>query len=545
MAVSSAMTKQAVSIWLYTGAPTTNLASMDSWTSILLQNYHTQAQISTLRFGTAGGLEESGNRTSSGANILRRDASSYSECLKVYLADGITLDTGRTAKCDYDPKYTSWYQAGFLAANSSTFSDTYDNSWLAAVSKACAASNCSNGILGVWASEWQISSISFGLAQLIDGFEGSLAVIDFNGIVLATSSGVTVEPALTCNDSFIREGSKESVGNTNYFKDGWSGALLRETFIGIDVLSFLDFANFPDVTTEYFGMMALQRRQLYGKYEEVRNTGIAVVLFGLIFVGLIVDKFMDKTKSRLKLTHRRNKKICENFEETMESPFVKAMRKRFHTSIQALECHLELHPVRLSDLKYLDSSAYDSFLGNATLSAGRQELSKQEALQWVAISFMQDLSLQRDTETHLALLLCGSTFRLWLMPLFRAFSTWWYWWAVSILLGGVLWLEMHGSTWQIIALFDGWLETVLLALLCVDAILCCLFYTIKCKPRHISGTLDKVVTVPGTIQIRFIAGCLYLLLVVAALVAHTLVEHSSIVAYSAPLLVLLRNDNIW
>ena len=109
-----------------------------------------------------------------------------------------------------------------------------------------------------------------------------------------------------------------------------------------------------------------------------------------------------------------------------------------------------------------------------------------------------------------------------------------------MLLAGVLWLELVEDSDASI------LQSVLLALLGVDAILCCLFYTIQCKSHHINGTLDKLVIVPGTIQTRLIAGWLYMLLVVVALFAHAtpFIPHNA-VAYSMPLLVLLRNENIW
>ena len=467
------MAKQAASTWLHSGAVTANLASMSEWTSPLLQHYHMNAQISTLRFGTSEGLEESGNASSTGVSVLRRDSSTYSECLEAYFADGTTKDTAVTSKCDYDPRYSAWFQAGMLSANSSTFSDTYDNSWLAAVSKACTGNDCSDsdGIVGVWASEWQISSIGDSLAQLILGFEGSLAVIDFNGIVLATSSGVTLQPALTCNDSFIRAGSKESVGNTKYFKKGWSGALLRETFIGVDVLSWLDYANFPEVKTQYFGLMALERRQLYREYEEARNTGLAAVCFGLVFMGLILDKLMDKTKASLLHTCERNQKIKEEFTDSMESPYVKALKERFGMGIQTLACYLESDPIQISDIWYLDGLFQTSPI--EVYHIDKQELSLHEALQWVSLSFLQDLAYHRDMELHMSLLLCSPTNRRWLVPLFRVFSSQLYWFGTILLLAAVLWFELVESDTPSIV------NSVLLAFLCVDGVLCCTFYTIQ------------------------------------------------------------------
>ena len=540
MVFSSSMAKQASTTWLHTGAATTNLSALNQWTSVLLQDCHSNAKISTLRFGTTDGLEESCNGTSTGINIMRRDGTSYSDCLKTYLSDGTTVDASHADKCDYDPRFTSWYQAALGSANSSTFSDTYNNSWLAAVTKACAGSDCSSGISGVWASEWEISSISDSLAQLIDGFEGSLAVIDFNGIVLSTSSGITLEPAITCNDSFIREASKESVGNTQHFKKSWSGAMLRETLIGVDVLAWLDYENFPDVTTQYFGMMALERRQLYREYEEYRNTGLATICFGLIFLGLILDKVTDKAKSSLLHTCDRHMEIQEKFEDAMESPFVKGLRTRFSQTIQTLKCHLERHPIRISDLKYLDGLTAETSRGKGA-DDDESELSLHEALRWVAVSFLHDYAQQRDIELHLALLLCSPVTRTWLIPLFRVFSSRTYWLGTSSLLGALLWLQLveTGSY----SITNGFL----LGLLCIDAVLFGAFHTIQSwrlevKTQDISGVFQLV----ARRKTRFTAAWLYMLLLFLAFSAqHTSQLPNSMVAYITPLLVLLRNEDIW
>ena len=81
---SSAMAKQAQISWLYTGRPTAALSQIDSWATLLLQHYHTNAGISTLRFGMSSGLEESFNGTTNGVHVLRRNGSGVTDCLKVY-----------------------------------------------------------------------------------------------------------------------------------------------------------------------------------------------------------------------------------------------------------------------------------------------------------------------------------------------------------------------------------------------------------------------------------------------------------------------------
>ena len=94
MVFSSAMIKQASTTWLHAGAATTGLSDMDAWMGHLIEDFSDNAKISTLRFGTAQGLEESVNYTAGGVRVLRRDDSSYSTCLKTYLSG--ELPTYRT-----------------------------------------------------------------------------------------------------------------------------------------------------------------------------------------------------------------------------------------------------------------------------------------------------------------------------------------------------------------------------------------------------------------------------------------------------------------
>ena len=551
MMFSSSMAKQASTTWLHTGAQTTNLASMDTWIARLLFDFHSNAKISSLRFGTAEGLEESVNTTSSSASsayIMRRDSPQHSACMKTYMADGTTADAEEHPDtCGYDPRYTSWYQAGRSATHASTFTDTYDNSWLAAVTKACPnGGNClTQDIVGVFACEWEISSVGDALAKLIDGFEGSLAVIDKKGIVLSTSSGITLEPALSCNDAFIVAASKETVASTKFWKLRWSGNLLRTVFIGLDLLSWKTNTafspNFPDVSAQYFGMMALERRQFYSEYEQARNTGLALVCFGLVFMGMIVTKFMNKTKENLLHSCDRNREVENDFEDALEGPHIKLLRRRFEKSAEALECYIKSAPIKTRDLQCLEGRSHSN-------PAAKQELLTNEALQWVAVSLLQDLALGNDIELHFAILLCSPGKRLCLMPLFRCFNAKSYWWLSSSTLSTLLWLQMVESG------VPGWTKAALLVLICVDGALLSMFHSIRAWSFEINSQdcqgATKVVIVPGTFNSRVGAAWLYAALAVAAATTHmsamgTDIKSSNTVAYILPVLILLRYEEIW
>ena len=531
---SSAMAKQAQISWLYTGHPTAGLSQINSWATLLLQHYYTNAGISTLRFGTSSGLEESFNGTTNGVHVLRRNGSGVSDCLKSYLADGTTPDVAFAPDCTIDPRYTSWYQAGISATNNSAFSDVYNNTWLAAVSKACLSDGCAT-ISGVWASEWQISSVGSALAGLIDGFEGSLAIIDSNGVVLSTASGATLEPALTCQDRYIQEGSKEVVIHTEYFRKHWSGDLLRANFIGVSMLFFNDFENLHDVSVDYFGMMSLARPQLSMKYEQARNIGVATVCFGVIFIGVIVDKIMLKTKESLLHTFDRNKQVFVDFQEIIENREIKALRERLGLSVEAFERHLQQHPIHRTD---------------ATSSSFQSVLSMQEVLQSTAVSFLSDLANGRDAELHLALLLCAPSCQCWLMPLFRAYSSLLYRITVQISLFLVLWLQLVDSH-RVSSVALG----ALLGVLLLDAILHCMMCTIQSRQIVVEGdsqsqrTLD-IAMVPWRLKTRQGVACLNVLLLVISLAIYLAYLSGTtggyrLVSYVAPVLVLVRSEEIW
>ena len=63
--------------------------------------------------------------------------------------------------------------------------------------------------VGVWSSDWRIDSLATTLTALQDGFSGSLAIVDPSGIVLSSSSGLSVSPALTCGDAYIQDAAQQ------------------------------------------------------------------------------------------------------------------------------------------------------------------------------------------------------------------------------------------------------------------------------------------------------------------------------------------------
>ena len=61
------LVKQATNIWLLTGAPTSDLSVITRWQASLMQDYHSSSKLTSLRFGTVQGFEQSSNGTMDGA----------------------------------------------------------------------------------------------------------------------------------------------------------------------------------------------------------------------------------------------------------------------------------------------------------------------------------------------------------------------------------------------------------------------------------------------------------------------------------------------
>ena len=296
--------------------------------------------------------------------------------------------------------------------------------------------------------------------------------------------------------------------------------------------------------------MALERRQLYRAYEEARNAGLASVCFGLIFFRMIVDKFLRKTKSSLNTSQDRNREVQCDFQDAIVSSHIRVLRRRFERSIEALECYLDSHPLQLRELEYLEDPT-SIWLQNKLRTTDKPELTLHEALRWIAITFLRDLSYGRDLEIHLAILMCSPRKRRYLMPLFRFFRNRLYCVVTRFSVALLLWLQLvetNGSN-----LMTG----VLLLVLCVDGVFCSMFYTlesrrIEVKTRGKQGD-EKTITIPGVLHFRHVAAWSYMLLLALACCiflpeAWSGVEvpaSSNTVVLLVPLLVILQNEEIW
>ena len=282
----------------------TSLSSMNSWEVSLLKDYAASSNISSLRFGTNVGLEYSVNSTKGDSNgtvrVLSRSATT--DCLKTYLEDGVSADDVTYGdNCYYDPKYSDWYSPAVSAATDFTWSNTYNMSFLAAVSKACVLNNCSNDLLGVWASEWTVESISTNLEQLKEGFVGSLAIVDSTGIVLASSSGENMVPASTTSDTYIQDASSALSDSSS---QSAASRKRPQSLVGYNLIGYvqMDWEEYPDANNKFLAVMSLDRVQIFKEYQETRSLGVAIFTIGMLLLASFLQVSTSKSKLRFKTT---------------------------------------------------------------------------------------------------------------------------------------------------------------------------------------------------------------------------------------------------
>ena len=174
---------QAERIWYFTGAPTSNLSTMNTWTVDMMSDFYSSSpKMAALRFGTTEGLEQAANGTSDGIQVLSRNSSAA--CLVAYLADGITVDAAYPSNCHYDPRYTDWYIHGrhlATAANEDKVTSLYvvHQQGVHTLSAAVVekATTINGTLAGVWAAQFALNSVGEYLTKLKAGLDGSLFVL--------------------------------------------------------------------------------------------------------------------------------------------------------------------------------------------------------------------------------------------------------------------------------------------------------------------------------------------------------------------------------
>ena len=299
-ASAKSMVQQATRLWWHTGQATASLSVVNKWTVTLLKAFNTNNGISTLRFATQSGLEQGVNGTSAGMRVLSRPSSTA--CLATYIydstTDGVVSDASSYPDdCYYDPQFTDWYQRGrTLEDVEADFTSTYaNNTWLAAVAKACSTGpNCTASSAGttaetswsptvgaagegVWSAEWRISTLQHSLSALLQGLEGSLAIADTNAIILISSGGLTVTPALTCGDDYIQDAASQLNGETGF---NWADA--SGTVKGHNIVS-------SSVNAGFVSFSSLARGQFYAIYEETLSSCLAIMLVSTFILSACID----------------------------------------------------------------------------------------------------------------------------------------------------------------------------------------------------------------------------------------------------------------
>ena len=161
--------------------------------------------------------------------------------------------------------------------------------------------NCSNDLLGVWASEWTVESISTNLEQLKEGFVGSLAIVDSTGIVLASSSGENMVPASTTSDTYIQDASS-ALSDTS--SQSAASRKRPKSLIGCNLIGYvyMDWEEYPDANDKFLAVMSLDRVQIFKEYQETRSLGVAMLTIGMLLLASFLQVSTSKSKLRFKTT---------------------------------------------------------------------------------------------------------------------------------------------------------------------------------------------------------------------------------------------------
>eukprot|EP00656_Telonema_subtile_P049577 TRINITY_DN6198_c0_g4_i1.p1 TRINITY_DN6198_c0_g4~~TRINITY_DN6198_c0_g4_i1.p1 ORF type:complete len:2110 (-),score=325.82 TRINITY_DN6198_c0_g4_i1:69-6398(-) len=544
---STSIARQATNTWQNLGAPTTNLSAIALWSTELLAYYAASSNLTSLRFGTATGLEESVNSTAGGLRVLRR--SNYTDaCLQTFLTDGATYDGSNNGdNCFYDPRYTDWYEAGRSMSGNVGFSNTYNNTWIAALSKACPGQNCSSGLSGIWASEWSTESLSATLSSLKDGFEGSLAIVENTGVILAASSGVRFEAVATTTDAYLKRASHLN----------WTGVTTTtDTAIHYTQLGYaaMDWAAYPDANGKFLALMSLERLQFHRTYDETRSRAVALILVGLILISLAVELGTRKKHLRFVSTKHFDRRVYKRFQQFYEGP--DEYYVRLQAQLQALRQHLDRNPtshLALSRLAaHANSAAVDLENGESPVGIkqttlrlselrGTAQITTCEALDVVGQMLLLDLAHGIDAELHIFLLMSSARVQSHLIPLLRLVSQQWYMIAVNTALSSLLALGWLG--WPVLPL-----QIVLALGLLADAALVCALGSQRVRSFEYTPEGEtELRAIPRMYDLRTVTVWVYgaLLLVVLILFALMGDAADSVADYAYPLILILRNEAIW
>jgi len=510
--VASSLTRQASAIWYHTGASITGLSQFDGWTSSLVK------PTERLRFGTYTGVEQSVSWTNSSEfRVLSRVSSN--NCLITYLADGVTQDTTIPPNCHSDPRFTEWYNTGRLAKAAHTFSNFYDSTWVASVSKACSSGiSCpSDDLVGVWANEFELSAMTSTLSTLNDGFIGSIALIQISGVLVASSSGTTGGLCHTSSDQYVRSGCLELQDELVELNAEAAGVQIvgkkkkKARAEGYNLVSgeLLTFDEFPELDDVFYALTVYDREQYFKTYEDGRSLGVSVTALGIIFIGLCVQQIIQKTELVLNCSEDLDREILLQFEQMTAIEELVQPQERLRQYVRALDC-------------VIDPSC-------------------EQQLEQYALEFLEDVLAGVDVGTHIVICLWGPRVKGFLLPIFRVFSTFTYHFFVDCAMIALMVLGWNDVCTPLIQIWP-------LLLLVTDAAASSVFSMMMAHGFELQQNKGVNVKVRWCFRVAEIASLTYaagVVFITFFILAPTFCEQDSDLSlYILPVLIILRNPEV-
>ena len=417
----------------------------------------------------------------------------------------------------------------------------------------------------MFASEWQISSVGAALAQLNDGFKGTLSVVETTGIVLTASSGVSLEPAATCSDSFVQE----AAGVVGSDWSSTSGMVIPDLVMtnGFNIVGTkqLSWSKFPDAAGLFVGLMSLEQNELhYEEYENYRTRFLIGTIVGVVLLSCFADLTLRLLNTKFQSLKDVDAEGYSLFTAYSANPAVNKVRVSSNTKTKALEYHLHSYPLTHQTIATVED--------RHPIDDGEGEIPIAETLNRIARLFLHDLFIDQDTELHLSILLCGCLkkgkarcagcrfmchgppsavwcgrshdnedehtcyFRLFLIQIFRIYSRSLYLATINLTICVLMSMGMFDSTTLTV-------QILLLFVLLFDVVVHCIFGAVRSLGGKYKRDSDLDITIPTDVKSQVLIGWLYPLLFLSVPIA--MIVDATWWIYALAMMIVVRNDQLW
>ena len=326
------MVKQAANIWTFTGGALSDLHSLGTWMTPVMQDFYISSSLSTLRLGTTTGLEQGANGTSVGVRVLSRTLDGSGNCLKTFLPDGLSSDDVQFADvCNYDPRYTTWFEAGldsikYGVNNTLVIGDVYTIGETLRLGMGVATKLVQGSFAGVMTAEFVLDSVGAYFGSLIRGLDGTLFIASVDqtgqqdGLLLVSSreSISTIGLCRTSTDASIKKATDLIYDQTKYGTFYHVQADQDPVLLGKVLRDHVIVkASNASLTPGLLNIASLPREQLYSKFERWQDLTVSMAVLCMLAIWAI--SYRQCVRLEWRLETRESMATEERPQEASES----------------------------------------------------------------------------------------------------------------------------------------------------------------------------------------------------------------------------------